>query len=560
MKKFLVLIIAALFLIVSCGGGESKKVVEEKSQTITASEGGEIEVAGGAAKIHIPAGALKKDTEISVTLYKTDGFNNKKALASNVVEFGPDGTIFEKPIVITINAERSIKDKTVAAAVLKSDGTWSYSKKGAYAIETSEKDADGEPIMMTAAGDPIMISNGNLTTAAGDPIMNAAAGDPIMLAAAGDPIMTNAAGDPIMNAAAGDPIMMTTGHFSSYTFVVVDEVKEENSNNNNNGGKTGDVTCKTVKEWDTLYGDGEDADYEDKEDSSIYCQKTGEMLVYCVSGDFYGAYSDIYSIKVGNKEFKCESENNEDCVFKMEQYCGALDGEYEDGFYCEEQGKCEKTGETAKVCASTKGDGNFYYQAGDKKFDGCTSENVEDCYNAFREYCGETIDDEEAGLVCKTESEWAQEYSDEEHHVWICEATGAEVRICIPDTYDMEEGGFPPFDSIKAGSETFYCDPSSAYTEGTIGDYATSMDCYEEAEIYCDSNSGEEEDYDENLPEECSFYSYCEGGNFNIYLCTPEDGDAYLFYTGYSYSCAEPEEGMDRCEQELNDFAESCSY
>lgn len=462
MKKFLALtVFAALLFAVSCGGsGESKKVVEEKSQTVTAAEGGEIEVAGGEAKIKIPAGALEKDTEISVTLYTTDGFKNKKALASNVVEFGPSGTKFKKPVVITINAERSVNGKTVAAAVMKSDGTWSYSEKGAYAMFGGYDEA-GDPIMTTAAGDPIMISNGNLTTAAGDPIMNAAAGDPIMLAAAGDPIMTNAAGDPIMNAAAGDPIMMTTGHFSSYTFVVVDDVEEENNTTNPGNQHSGEVTCKTVKEWDTLYGDGEDADYSDKEDSSIYCQKTGEMLVYCIYGDFYGAYSDIYSIKVGDKEFKCESENNEDCVFGMEQYCEALDGEYEDGYYCEEQGTCEKTGEIAKVCASTKGDGNFYYQAGDKKFDGCTSENVEDCYNEFVKYCGDTI--------------------------------------------------------------------------------------------------SEEEEEEEEIPEECSYYMYCESGDFDIYRCTPEDDDIYIFYSGYSQECDEPEEDMERCDKELALFSDSCS-
>ena len=490
MKKFLVtLLVSVLFLAVSCGGGESKKVIEEKSQTVKAEEGGEIEVGGGDAKIKIPAGALDKDTEISVKLYKTDGFNNKKALASNVVEFGPSGTKFKKPVVITINAERSVNGKTVAAAVMKSDGTWSYSKKGAYAMFGGYDEA-GDPIMTTAAGDPIMISNGNLTTAAGDPIMNAAAGDPIMLAAAGDPIMTNAAGDPIMNAAAGDPIMMTTGHLSSYTFVVVDEVKEESKDN----GKqhSGDVTCKTVKEWDTLYGDEEDADYEDKEDSSIYCQKTGEMLVYCVSGDFYGAYSDIYSIKVGNKEFKCESENNEDCVFGMEEYCGHIDGEYEDGYYCEEQGKCEKTGEMSKFCASTKGDGKNYYQAGDRKFE-CTNENVEQCYMDYYEYCGDTVYEEDPegpdfGLICRTETEWAEEFSNEDHHQWICETTGLEISICIPDTFsmeEMEEGEFPPFYSIETGGGTILCDPSTARTDGTIGDYATSMDCYSEAIEYC---------------------------------------------------------------------------
>lgn len=483
-KLWVTLLVSALFLAVSCGG-ESKKIVEEKSQTVKAEEGGEIEVAGGEAKIKIPAGALDKDTEISVKLYKTDGFNNKKALASNVVEFGPSGTKFKKPVIITINAEKAVKGKTVAAAVMKSDGTWSYSEKGAYALFGGFDEA-GDPIMTTAAGDPIMISNGNLTTAAGDPIMNAAAGDPIMLAAAGDPIMTNAAGDPIMNAAAGDPIMMTTGHFSSYTFVVVDEVKEEDKN-----GKSGDVTCKTAREWDKV--DGQiDGDYEDEDNDSIYCDKTGEEIVYCIVGAFTGETSDIYSIKVDGKEFKC-SGNNADCVLEMGKYCGNIDGDYEDGYYCEEQGECEKTGETAKYCASTSGDGNFYYQVGDKKFE-CTHENIESCYNDFYDYCGDMADDDEpgedepAGLICRTESEWAEEYSDEEHHVWICETTGLEISICIPDTFDMaelEEGEFPPFYSIETGGETFYCDPSTADTTGTIGDYSTSMDCYHDAEEYC---------------------------------------------------------------------------
>ncbi|MBR4490393.1 hypothetical protein IKP13_07130, partial [bacterium] len=174
MKKILVLFVSLAFLAVSCGGGESKTIVEEKSQTVSAENGGEIEVAGGAAKIRIPAGALKKDTEISVKLFKTDGFNNKKALASNVVEFGPSGTVFEKPILITINAEKSVSGKTIAAAVMKSDGSWSFSKEGA-AVRLAGFDEAGDPIMTTAAGDPIM------TNAAGDPIMMNAAGDPIMM-------------------------------------------------------------------------------------------------------------------------------------------------------------------------------------------------------------------------------------------------------------------------------------------------------------------------------------------------------------------------------------------
>ena len=550
MKKFWVLIVALMFLAVSCGSGESKKVIEEKSQTVSAEKGGEIEVASGAAKIKIPAGALAKDTEISVKLYKTDGFKNKNALASNVVEFGPSGTKFNKPVIITINAEKAVKNKTVAAAVMKSDGSWSYSKKGAYAVLNGYDEA-GDPIMTTAAGDPIMISNGNLTTAAGDPIMNAAAGDPIMLASAGDPIMTNAAGDPIMNAAAGDPIMMTTGHFSDYTFIVVDEVdaKEDNSK------PSGKLTCKTGSEWEKLSGD----DHEDGNIDDYICKKTGDELVFCIEGSTPNENTVPYSIKAGNKEFKCTGEGR-DCALAVYDYCGNLDGDIEGEYYCEEQGKCEKTGETVKFCASTNGNQNIYYQAGDKKFE-YSEGNAQSFQEEFYAYCGEIIRDEEEGLVCKTETEWAEEFDESGNHkTWICEATGAEVTICIPDTYSMEDGGFPPFYSIKAGSETFYCDPSSADTEGNIGDYATSMDCYKEAEDYCGGSSGEEDDYGDNQPEECEFYTHCEGGNFNIYVCYPEEGDTYIFYSGYQQECAEPEEGMDRCEQELNDFAESCSY
>ena len=476
MKKFLVTLLLSALFFVACGGGssdsEKKEVIEEKSQTVTAKDGGEIEIAGGEAKIRIPAGALDRDLDISVKLYKTNGFKNKNALASNVVEFGPSGTVFKKPVIITINAGKAVKGKTVAAAVLKSDGTWSYSKKGAYAI-LEGFEATGDPIMISATGDPIMLNaTGDpiMQSATGDPIMMSATGDPIMLMGTGDPIMTNATGDPIMTTATGDPIMMTTGHFSSYTFIVVDEVEEEKTNN---GGKehSGEVTCKTAKEWDKVAD--ETVNYED-DDESVYCQKTGEEIVYCLSGVFTssGVFSkeeaEIYSIRVDGKEFKCESEDHyADCFLGMEKYCEGLDDgdEYgDDGYYCHNEGVCKKTGETAKYCASTKGDGKIYYQAGDEKFGECTSENIEECYNEFHEYCGEII-------------------------------------------------------------------------------------------------SGEEENSEiEEVPEECLYYMYCNGGGFDIYRCTPEDEDIYIYVNGNPQECADPEPEKERCDYELEMFSESCSY
>ncbi len=117
------------------------------------------------------------------------------------------------------NITRAPVKRVVTAAVYREEkGEWSYSKTGA-AVKISGHDDGGDPIMTTAAGDPIMLN------AAGDPIMMTSDGEQKMLSAAGDPIMVTAAGDPIMNSAAGDPIMMTTGHFSSYTFFLIDLVE-----------------------------------------------------------------------------------------------------------------------------------------------------------------------------------------------------------------------------------------------------------------------------------------------------------------------------------------------
>ncbi len=67
----------------------------------------------------------------------------------------------------------------------------------------------GDPIMRDAAGDPIMLKGKK--TATGDPIMmttlKTAGGDPIMMDAKGNFYILNALGDPIMCTAAGDPIM-----------------------------------------------------------------------------------------------------------------------------------------------------------------------------------------------------------------------------------------------------------------------------------------------------------------------------------------------------------------
>ena len=228
----LILIFIAVFTVASCGDEKKSAAPKEKvSKEITAEDGGTISTSDESVAVDIPADALDSDTTITVSVYESSHYPTSKGetVVSTVVEFEPSGTIFKKPVIIRMTTNKAIKNKVVAAAVYnEAKGAWSYNEHGAYAV-LAGKDAAGDPIMQSAAGDPIMLNAAGdpiMMSAAGDPIMMAAAGDPIMLASAGDPIMSNAAGDPIMNAAAGDPIMMTTGHFTSYTFIELGEEEE----------------------------------------------------------------------------------------------------------------------------------------------------------------------------------------------------------------------------------------------------------------------------------------------------------------------------------------------
>ena len=236
MKRFfsLIFVFVLIFALASCGGKkkENPAYEEQVSKEIKAEEGGKVESSDGKTSIEIPADALDENTKITMTIYDISAYSaiadkvEGKKVVSKVVEFEPSGTIFKKPVIISMASSEAFENKIVSAAVFyEQEGRLSYSEHGAYAI--LDRDAAGDPIMTTAAGDPIMLTDGNLTTGAGDPIMNSAAGDPIMLASAGDPIMTSAAGDPIMNSAAGDPIMMTTGHFTAYAVIVSDPKEPE---------------------------------------------------------------------------------------------------------------------------------------------------------------------------------------------------------------------------------------------------------------------------------------------------------------------------------------------
>ena len=276
MKRFLILVLVFVTVFaVSCDSKKSNKKeaetdkVESVSMEISAEEGGKVESSDGKTSIEIPSGALESDTTITMKIYNAAAFPAKddEQVITKVVEFGPNGTVFKKPVIISMVSEEKIENKIITAAVYhEKSEEWSYTEDAA--VKFSGYTETGDPIMTTATGDPIMLS------ATGDPIMMNATGDPIMLAATGDPIMMSATGDPIMMAATGDPIMMTTGHFTSFTFIAVgpkepvddsdsetddDETTDTDNDDNTDTGTIDDTDTET-DEGDTETETDDDTD------------------------------------------------------------------------------------------------------------------------------------------------------------------------------------------------------------------------------------------------------------------------------------------------------------
>ncbi len=306
MRRFLipVLVFIAVFA-VSCSGKkktqEENDYIEKVSKEIKAEEGGKVESSDGKTSVEIPAGALDGDMTITMTIYEAAAFPNDESgkIVSKVVDFEPSGTIFKKPVIITMAVEETFEKKILTAAVFKdTESRWSYNEHGVYAV-LAGRDAGGDPIMLSAGGDPIMLNAGGdpiMMDAGGDPIMLAAGGDPIMLAAGGDPIMQNAAGDPIMNSAAGDPIMMTTGHFTAYTFIVL-ESEEESSDteisdidDTDTAGPDDDTDSDTTKPDDDT-----DTDTAEPEPEPVYSKVLCTNMAICTDGN----KSQIYCPKEG---------------------------------------------------------------------------------------------------------------------------------------------------------------------------------------------------------------------------------------------------------------------
>jgi hypothetical protein len=140
MKRALLVLLSAALLGLGCGGddddsgnnggssggksdGGAPSSTQVAKKMITAKSGGTIESSGAA--LDIPAGALSKDTEITLGTIDKGDLPDTKNVASKGYDFGPDGTQFKKPVALTLDFDGKVPDgKTAVVAWLDGD-KWS---------------------------------------------------------------------------------------------------------------------------------------------------------------------------------------------------------------------------------------------------------------------------------------------------------------------------------------------------------------------------------------------------------------------------------------------------
>ncbi len=86
---------------------------DKTSQLVSSADGGKVSL--GAVKLSIPAGALSEDTTITVESKAVPGSAPEKASIHGLIyDFGPDGTMFEKPVELTLPLVAKPGDKETA--------------------------------------------------------------------------------------------------------------------------------------------------------------------------------------------------------------------------------------------------------------------------------------------------------------------------------------------------------------------------------------------------------------------------------------------------------------
>jgi hypothetical protein len=103
----------------SSSGGSSSGGQTEETVTVhvSAAAGGSVADKDGKAKLDIPAGALEKDTDITLKLTAKSG-----AAVIEIADFGPDGLKFLKPATLEFKADSSLAPAGKSLAVAMEEG------------------------------------------------------------------------------------------------------------------------------------------------------------------------------------------------------------------------------------------------------------------------------------------------------------------------------------------------------------------------------------------------------------------------------------------------------
>ena len=104
----------------TAAGGAGGSVPGNK--TIKAADGGTVTADG--LTVEIPPGALMADTEITVTVSDGSSSPDPSTLVAKVYDLGPDGTMFQKPVKLTIDFDAAKLGTKIATVSYVAAGKW----------------------------------------------------------------------------------------------------------------------------------------------------------------------------------------------------------------------------------------------------------------------------------------------------------------------------------------------------------------------------------------------------------------------------------------------------
>jgi hypothetical protein len=122
-------------------GGTGEELGSEVSASI-GTAGGTLSTEGNRASVWIPANALPRDTQITLTVKDPADYPNGAELLSPVYEFGPDGTVFGREVVLSMLPSRPPPEGEIAVIAVLDTATNSWVPlEGSREVSTG----DGNP-------------------------------------------------------------------------------------------------------------------------------------------------------------------------------------------------------------------------------------------------------------------------------------------------------------------------------------------------------------------------------------------------------------------------------